>query len=297
MTIREHRNKRFGFLHIPRTGGSSFESMLRGRFPEGFAVRSLQEYYAFPELVRETRIVAGHIPHFLFAQETLPRTIFTIVRSPIARVTSNYRYIYTAPAHYGHELVTRYRLSLAECLEHPALRFDMSNLQTRMLGWRPPSASRPAATEPQDPWGRFHEDCADYFNSRVDEPCYARALDVLRNHASFGFFEELETTIGGFYEILGVRYQPPLLHINQSSEAAHPIGERDLEAITRCNGFDLCLYEGAKRIAGRPEMQELPRRKIAGGSGVRVAFSPWRRIRRLVRGRDVSLPLRVFRGK
>jgi hypothetical protein len=77
--------------------------------------------------------------------------------------------MFAAPRQYAHAFVRRYRPSLAECLDHPSLRFDMANVQTRMLGWHPNSSSEGLRNAGRAPWGEYHKDSVDYIESEVDE--------------------------------------------------------------------------------------------------------------------------------
>jgi hypothetical protein len=252
MVLRErHDQSRYAFLHIPKTGGASFEQILAQELGDEFAVHSMHDYYCFPETLAQRRIIAGHIPYALFGWERRPRTVLTILRSPIDRVISNYRYIFMSPGHYGHDFVVRYRPSVTVCLQHPALRFDMVNLQTRMLAWNPPPLGPGLA---RDSWATFHRSCADYFDSDVDESCYPRAVAALRDSVRFGLYEDYENTVYRFCRLLGLSKPTELPQVNRSNSEWGAITDKDLTAISDSNKYDIRLYEEAKRISQRRDM-------------------------------------------
>lgn len=109
------------FLHIPKTAGSSFRSALAARLkPEhninianlrgvrrraGAFAQAIDEFLA---LDKEQRFVfaSGHLvmPEIVRIQESLGRPVrlLTMLRDPVQRVISDYRYQRT-PAHPAHE--------------------------------------------------------------------------------------------------------------------------------------------------------------------------------------------------
>ena len=65
--------------------------------------------------------------------EERPRKPATILRDPVQRVLSNYRYILATPGHYAHKFFERFRPTLAQCFDHPVLRIEFTDFQTKML--------------------------------------------------------------------------------------------------------------------------------------------------------------------
>ena len=83
------------------------------------------------EEVRRYRLVRGHFEYSI--RELLDAPIcLTMLRDPVDRVVSYYRYIRSAPAHALHQKFSR--MSLVEVLEDPAERAPISNHQTRLFG-------------------------------------------------------------------------------------------------------------------------------------------------------------------
>jgi hypothetical protein len=126
---------RWGFIHIPKTGGMSVAETLQrvGLSTVGKALP--YELANFPEVFEDTPILTGHIPYFVFRWEKHPRTLATVLRDPVERVVSFYRYVLATPGHYAHAFFQRFRPTLADCYDHPVLRTEISDFQTKMLGW------------------------------------------------------------------------------------------------------------------------------------------------------------------
>jgi hypothetical protein len=263
-----HDQPRYAFLHIPKTGGASFEQILARELGDEFAVHPMHDYYCFPETLAERRIIAGHMPFALFGWERRPRIVLTILRSPIDRVISNYRYILMSPGHYGHDFVTRYRPSLTECLQHPALRFDMVNLQTRMLGWTPPPLG---AALTGDSWAAFHRSCADYFDSDIDESCYRRAIAALQVSVRFGMYDDYENTVCRFCRLLGLSKPTRLPHLNRSNSEWAAITDNDLPRSAIAIGS---IAAFTKRQSGSRKVRDMMESKVIGRSRMAAALRP-----------------------
>ena len=126
---------RWGFIHIPKTGGMSVSETLRRAGTKSVAKALPWEFANFPEVFEDTPILTGHISYFVFRWEKRPRTLATVLRDPVERVVSFYRYVLATPGHYAHAFFQRFHPTLADCYDHPALHTEISDFQTKMLGW------------------------------------------------------------------------------------------------------------------------------------------------------------------
>jgi hypothetical protein len=147
------------FLHVPKACGTTLTKLLTRWFPPGevFAIdrrkpaelRSALEARA-RQHAPPLRLIVGHAAFGL--HETLERPVqyITVLREPVQRLFSNYRYILRTPEHRLHSEASSGALTLKEF----AARF--SDLQTRYLGGAP--------------------------NTRPDADTLARAKENLRNH-------------------------------------------------------------------------------------------------------------------
>lgn len=126
---------RYGFIHIPKTAGRAFVSALILAAPEDtIHVAGVFEMANFPEIFDQCRILGGHIPRFMYEWMQPPRQLVTILRDPVERVLSAYRFANTSDSHPAHRFMCACRPTIVQCLQHPSLRHEYSNFQTKMLG-------------------------------------------------------------------------------------------------------------------------------------------------------------------
>lgn len=122
------------FIHVPKAAGTTFAQILNSYFSEqdicpAYYVSELMQLPA--EEVRRYRLVCGHFEYSI--RELLDAPIcLTMLREPVDRVVSYYRYIRSAPAHALHQKFSQ--MSLMEILEDPVERVPLSNHQTRLFG-------------------------------------------------------------------------------------------------------------------------------------------------------------------
>jgi len=125
----------YGFIHIPKTAGRAFVTALLQNAPQDTVhIAGLFELANFPDLFDETRILTGHIPRFVYDWMRPQRRLVTILRDPVERVLSGYRYANTSESHPAFRAMCKHRPSIAACLQHPYMRSEFSNFQTKMLG-------------------------------------------------------------------------------------------------------------------------------------------------------------------
>lgn len=150
------------FVHLPKTGGTTFKSILRrvygqnrlfettpGQVPESidrFARASEEERAAY-------RVVTGHIP---FGMETLvprPAATITLLRDPVERLISNYYYVRNAPDHPAHAQTVAEDVTLEDFVrarhDNPMTRWYLST-----------DPHKRALIPPDEPVTRRHLDMA-----------------------------------------------------------------------------------------------------------------------------------------
>lgn len=122
------------FIHVPKAAGTTFAQILDSFFLEedicpAYYVSELMQLS--DEEVRRYRLVRGHFEYSIRELFDTPICL-TMLRDPVDRVLSYYRYIRSAPAHERHQKFMR--MSLMDVLEDPAEQTPISNHQARLFG-------------------------------------------------------------------------------------------------------------------------------------------------------------------
>ena len=238
--------ERFGFVHIPKASGSSINSVMRRHFGDDMRMVSVFDFANFGDELADIPLLSGHVPYFFFEMEEAPRTLFTVLRDPSRRVISTFRYILTTKAHYAHGYVTSRGLSLAQCFDHPVLRIEMTNFQTKMLGWRPLRAlSWPA--HGREKLGDFFSVYNEFLHGDVDRSTVDAAID----HLSRGMvvaMTESEDSLSSLSNMITGASLFPVPHENKTPDTLYEVTPEDLEAIEQHNRWDNELYRAAQAL-------------------------------------------------
>jgi hypothetical protein len=123
------------FIHVPKAAGQTMRAILARQYPRqevlaiegrlGLArLRSLEE-------TKQTRIFIGHIHYGFHRQLQGTSTYVTILREPVSRVLSLYRYIATSPRHHLHEQVAN--MGLIDFVSSQVDAEEVENGQTRQI--------------------------------------------------------------------------------------------------------------------------------------------------------------------
>ena len=132
------------FLHVPKTGGQTIVCPLIWNVPEGERIhldildrRLDTTMNSIPVERRQTaRLVWGHIPYGVHAYMPQRCEYFTILREPIARVVSVYKFILRTRRHVLHDRVATERITLEEYIESGMDEGQTENSQTHKLSGR-----------------------------------------------------------------------------------------------------------------------------------------------------------------
>lgn len=237
---------RYGFVHIPKASGSSINSVLRRHFGDDMRVVSVFDFANFGDELADIRLLSGHVPYVFYEMEEAPRRLFTVLREPSQRVISAFRYILTTKAHYCHGYVTSRGLSIARCFDHPVLRIEMANFQTRMLGWRP-SRALSWPSHGREKLGDFFSVFNEYLHSDVDRATLDSAVDHLSRRMVVAMTES-EDSLSSLCNTITGGSLLSVPHENKTPDTPYEVTPEDLDAIEQHNHWDNELYRAAEAL-------------------------------------------------
>jgi len=245
------------FLHIPKTAGTSLRTSLCNVFGDrrvrhiGGAYGSLAAQVAAVTGSDFTDIgcVTGHVPRHLWQPFLHRLTPFTMLRDPVARVFSLYRFLRDDSA-----------TALAEIGLHPGFSFDdflsspasgtyaqVNNGMVRML------SGDPQLTEGEN---LIFED-----GDRIERGLEA-AVEFLEGHA-FGIVEDVENSLHLLRESLGLAVPIEVSHENVT-HAGSEENSCNICRIVAANTADIALYRAATTLLQR-RVAAQGRKQASGG--------------------------------
>ena len=221
------------FLHLPKTGGSTLTTLLRWQYRNlhpseivrfDTAERTFEEFGRLPlEQRAHLKLLVGHFAYGVHGSIPKPCSYITIVREPVQRVVSVYRYILSAPHHPLHETLTSSSMSLEDYVGSGIHADQTENALTRQLA------------------GRDEED--DLTTSDLEI-----AKGNLGNCRAVGLTETFDESVTLFKHILGWRTPPFYFNRNVSRKGprADEVAATTLQLIRERNASDVELYEAAR---------------------------------------------------
>ena len=254
------------FLHIPKTAGTSFIGTLRNIFGQNRLVRLVSIDESTPaeigrllsERPDDLTCLIGHIPFHMIAPWQARCTIFTILRHPIARVMSLFRFIQRRPPSEQQRLGLQTGFGFDEFItsRHPELFAQIHDGMTRML------CGDPDLNTPESP----------KFWNVAPLPKIIQAALLTLDSIDFGLAEEMNNTMRVARGAWGIPYALDISHENVTNPTgAIPDVECSLAIVSR-NAMDLVLYEHAAGLfANRCSWLDA---KLGAATGRSTVYAP-----------------------
>ena len=228
------------FLHIPKTGGSSFLTALGNVFGER-RVRRLRcaEEMAQVEIdrivsdeIQDIDCLVGHFPIHVFAKYLDTFRPFTILRDPVDRVMSLFRFLKRAPRSETERLELREGFGFDDFIESrvPEIYAQTRNLMCRMLCGDEEMSDPLAAAfwEPRDPAALVHQ-----------------ALATLRA-IEFGLLEDMQSTLTLAQHFCATNFNLDEYRANATDAPGAEWTAHNIHRIVDLNTLDVALYHQAR---------------------------------------------------
>jgi Sulfotransferase family len=215
------------FLHVPKTGGQTIESPLIRNFPESERIhldildtRLDEAMNSMPlEIRSHARLVWGHLPYGVHLHVPQRCEYFTILREPIARVVSVYKYILRTRDHVLHDRVATEEIPFEEYLESGIDEGQTGNAQTRQLSGK-----------------QF---------GVLDRTALVEAKHNLEASLVVGLTERFEETFVLLRRTLGLRMR---FYITKNVSPPYDVSDRAVELARERNELDFELYRFAREL-------------------------------------------------
>jgi hypothetical protein len=129
------------FLHVPKTAGQTLYAILARQYNQAATAMitdASDPLSPFAEVSRRIPpvLVRGHILYGVHEKLGIDPVYITILREPVSRVVSTYRYIKRSSNHPLHAVVHDRSMSLSAFVESDIDREEVVNGQTRQLAGR-----------------------------------------------------------------------------------------------------------------------------------------------------------------
>lgn len=227
------------FLHIPKTAGTSMITGLRNLFGDA-RVRRLEDdatldARAFNDIVTDgldgISCVVGHLPLHLVRHHLGRFRMFTLLRQPVARVFSLYRFLRRASPAEQHRLGLRPDFTFHDFITGttPELVAQINNGMCRML------SGDPAASDPEGVLTTATPDTPGMLD---------QAIETLRR-IDFGLVEAMDATLELLTRQWGISTGPEQAWENTTEKAGVAFSVSDLQEVVKRNQLDLALYAWA----------------------------------------------------
>jgi len=224
------------FMHIPKTGGSTIEAIMKRKSFPGNAffldssnpLANLDRLYSLGEEELENiSLLYGHFDYGIHGIFSTPSTYVTMLRNPMDRVISHFFYVKNSPEHFLYDQVKSIQ-TIPEYLT-AGLSTELDNGQVRMLAGI----------------GSFNGQTVPF--GEVTKAHLELAITNMENHFLYvGLQEYFDVSLLQMGKILRLgKMSYHSLNINKNKPGTLKLDSGTLEILRKYNYYDLQLYDYA----------------------------------------------------
>ena len=230
-------------IHVPRASGSSFHGWLLRAMGEGSVAQAataddIREVLARRHEPRRPAVVSGHFCYGVHeAIGDHPYRYLVLLRDPIQRVLSLFRYIRSLPTHGSHRFLCQPDMTIARFYDERMPGTGQRNAMVAQLAGI--LGTRTIPTE-----------------EHLEQAC----RNLLDRGTMFGLVEDPDPLLAKVAKHLRIEEPPPYPQVNSSpAQSGWGTSEEDLAAIAAANQLDVELYRRAVDRLRQPEASWLRR--------------------------------------
>ncbi len=235
--FRKKHNELLLFLHIPKAGGTTLNTILDKQFPGGqqYALRDGAVERAANELNslsfwkwNRLRLVRGHLSYGLHERLNASCTYFTFLREPVDRVISHYYFARNTPVHYLYKELNRSGASLEEYVKGQ-WTIETDNWQCRQVS---------GMSDPKKyPFGSGNRQMLDLAKKHLEEFCFVGILERFDEGLKL-MADKLGWKIGEYHKE----------NVSATRVKKEQVPEHVKASVMECNSLDAELYDFAVKL-------------------------------------------------
>ena len=244
------------FLHIPKTGGTTFQEILSSNFrDEAICPAHLwhQLIALKPQEMDRYEFIWGHFYGSFHRHASRSIRYLTMVREPIERALSHYGHIMREPGHYLHARATQLG-DFGSFLRDPEMATTLTNFQVRSLASDFDPFAIAASLSPEQIASLEIERAIEVAApSRPDRELLELAKQRLLQMCFVGVTERMAECVTGVCDKFG--WTPPSAlesrNLGKGRIQSGQLSDRDLELLAELNQEDVSLYAFANELLDR----------------------------------------------